>query len=165
MNLSTITNPAAKAFIYEFFANRDINREVYEKIPADKFDFRMTPKSDSPRESLVHQIETEIQYIKAVKDEKLVFGTINADIETLKKLSKEELLQELKKQDEELIKLLSNEQLINNPILVPWSKDPIPAISMLWGLNTHEVLHTGWNLALMDHLGIARFPKLKVVWG
>jgi len=38
-------------------------------------------------------------------------------------------------------------------------------LQMIWGLNSHEILHTGWNLSYMDFLEIPRFPKLKTMWG
>lgn len=50
-------------------------------------------------------------------------------------------------------------------VKAPWSSNPIPAIASLWGLDYHEVLHMGWNLAVMDHLNIHRFPALKEMWG
>lgn len=63
MDLTDIANTEAKRFLLQFFGDRAINREFYEKVPEDKFDFRIvnTPKrkSDSPRESLAHQIDTE----------------------------------------------------------------------------------------------------------
>jgi hypothetical protein len=39
------------------------------------------------------------------------------------------------------------------------------AVDMLWGLDSHEILHQGWNLALMDHLKIESFAELKAMWG
>lgn len=31
--------------------------------------------------------------------------------------------------------------------------------------DSHEILHQGWNLAIMDHLAIERFPALQEMWG
>lgn len=169
MDYSKVTNPAAKAFLNQFFIDRGINREFYEKVPEDKFDYRMVDiperKSDSPRESIAHQIETEIGYIKAIEQGELKFGVGYEDLNKLKQLSKQDLLNKLQDVDQQLIDALSNEQNCSKLVKVPWSKAPMPAVAVLWAMNSHEILHTGWNLAVMDHLGIDRFPALKQMWG
>lgn len=169
MDLTKITNPEAKRFLSQFLTDREINREFYSLIPEDKFDFRMvnTPlrKSDSPRESLCHQIDTERDYINGVKTGKLSFKIKYKDLQNREQLSKDKLLTMMQKEDEELIKILSDSQIASKVITVPWNKTPLPAVSVMWALDSHEVLHTGWNLALMDHLNIPRFEKLKKVWG
>lgn len=54
MNFEEVSSPEAKAFLTQFFLDRAINREFYEKVPEDKFDYRMVDrperKSDSPRD-------------------------------------------------------------------------------------------------------------------
>ena len=133
------TDPATRALWEQFCRDREINVEFYRRVPEEKLDFRMvdTPqrKSDSPRESLVHLIDSTREYVNGVKT------------------------------GEELFLLLSDPTIGNQKITVPWSKEPIPAVSALWGLDSQEILHTGWNLALIDHLGIERFPSLKAMWG
>lgn len=150
-----------------FFSHRDINREYFTRVPADQYDFRMVDtadrKSDSPRESLAHQINVEKTYLLAVRTGELKFGG-HYDPE-LKKQSKEILLKKLEETDEELLELLSEEENINRKVNVPWNKEGIKALDMLWSLNSHEILHTGWNLATMDHLNMERFSALKKVWG
>jgi uncharacterized damage-inducible protein DinB len=167
MDFSKVTHPKAKFFLQSFFANREINREFYQLVPEESFDFRMinTPdrKSDSPKESLAHQINVQYTYMQAIDKGKLSFGAYSN--QKLKVQTKAELLTELKKADQELIQILSNKENCNKKIKVPWSKEPIFAVDMLWALDQHEVLHTGWNLAIMDHLGIERFPSLKKMWG
>lgn len=169
MDLSKITNPEAKRFINAFFADREINCEFYKRVPEDKFDYRMVDtkerKSDSPRESLVHQIDTQRDYVNAIKTGKLEFGVKYDDLKNPQKLSKQELLKKLEKEDQRLVSLLENEGNCKKLVKVPWSQTPIPVVSMLWALDSHEILHTGWNLALMDHLNIERFPALKRMWG
>ena len=32
-------------------------------------------------------------------------------------------------------------------------------------LRDHDILHVGWNLSLMDHLDMERFPSLREYWG
>ena len=74
---SRVTNPQARYFLEEFFTNREINRKFYQRVPEEKFDFRMVDspgrKSDSPRESLAHQINVQQDYIKAVETGRLRF--------------------------------------------------------------------------------------------
>lgn len=67
--------------------------------------------------------------------------------------------------DQELIDMLADEEICQKMIKVPWSDQPANAVDMLWSLDRHEVLHTGWNIALMDHLSIKRFSALKKLWG
>lgn len=168
-DLSNITNPEARSFVKQFLRNRQINREFYRLVPEDKFDFRMVNtmhrKSDSPRESLIHQIDVTRDYINGVKTGILKFNIKYKDINKLLKLSKSELLSELEKGEQDLIKVLSDGEIGNTKVKVPWMVKLISAVSSLWGLNSHEILHTGWNLALMDHLNIKRFPSLREMWG
>lgn len=169
MDISKIANPAAKMFIDTFLANRNINKEFYNLVPEDKLDFRMVDipqiKSDSPRESLIHQIDTTRDYLNGVTSGVLQFDNQYEDLHLPKKLTKSDLLKKLGETEKELIDVLSDPKISNKKVKVPWSKEPIPAIDSLWGLNSHEVLHTGWNLAVMDHLNIERFPALKRMWG
>lgn len=167
MDFSKVKDPEARDFLQSFFAHREINREFYRLVPEDKFDFRMvdTPerKSDSPRESLAHQINVQRSYMKAIEVGELRFGDYYN--QNLQGKSKEELLQELERADKELIDLLSREENLKKKVIVPWNKKGVRVIQMLWGLQEHEILHTGWNLAIMDHLNIKRFPALRKMWG
>ena len=167
IDTSNITNSEAKRLIDTFLGNRAINREYYELVPDESFDFRMVNnserRSDSPRESLAHQIGVQQDYINAVITGILKFET--GDDKSMKNLSKTELLQKLTEVDEKLVEILSDEDIGNKTIISPWSKIPSSAIKSLWGLDSHEILHTGCNLAVMDHLNIKRFESLKNIWG
>jgi uncharacterized NAD-dependent epimerase/dehydratase family protein len=101
--------------------------------------------------------------MQALEKGKLDFGS-HYD-KKLKEKSKKELLVELKKIDQKLIDLLTDEKNCKKKIKVPWSKEPVDAVDMFWEMNSHEILHTGWNIAVMDHLNIERFPALKKMWG
>lgn len=91
------------------------------------------------------------------------FGTsYDRDLQTK---SKDHLLKELDKTDKEMIDLLSVEENVHKKVVVEWNTEGIRVIEMLWSLNSHEILHTGWNLAVMDHLDMERFPALKQIWG
>lgn len=169
MSGNIITNSEAKRFYDVYSSYRTINREYYKRIPEDNLDFRMVDnrerKSDTPRESLVHQIDTERDYINGVKSGILNFKIPYEDLTDAGQLSKEELLLKLDKADEELVSLLSEPDINDKKVKVPWSKEQITAVAALWGMNNHEILHNGWNLALMDHLNIERFPELRTMWG
>lgn len=142
MNTSHITNLGARAFWEQFARDRETNTEFYRRVPQDKLDFRMV---DRP------QWNTErYQAIMTVD---------------MRAWSKKKLIQELEKTTSEVASLLSEEETPRRMVRVPWAKDLVAAVTFLWGLDSHEILHTGWNLALMDHLGIARFPALKAMWG
>jgi len=165
MDYSKVKNPGAKAFLSVYFPNRNLNLEFYKRVPEDKLDFRMTPKSDSPRESMAHQIDAERDYLGGVENGKLKFGVEYEDLKDLSKYSKADLLNMLEAEDKRLVDLLSDEKNCKRRVLAPWSSVPMSAIMMLYGMSSHEVLHTGWNLALMDLLGIERFPAMKQMWG
>src|SRR3990167_3508473 len=96
MDISKVTDPQAKAFIEQFIRDREINKEFYKRVPEDKLDYRIvnTPKkkSDSPRESLTHQIDTTRDYIKGVKTGVLKFRIVYDDLSNLQELTKGELL-------------------------------------------------------------------------
>lgn len=168
-DFSNVKNSEARRFLEQFFRDRAINREFYERVPEEKFDFRMviTPKrkSDSPRESLAHQIDTQRDYMSAIKTGILKFRNDYQDIADPAKLTKQELLEKMEEADRELISLLSDPQVAEKKVKVPWTSSPISILSMIWALDSHEILHTGWNLALMDHLDISRFQSLKDMWG
>lgn len=167
IDFSKVTHEEANNFLHNFFLNRNINREYYERVPEERFDFRMvdnpTRKSDTPRESLAHQINVQRTYMMAVETGELKFGAYYD--EGLKIKSKAELLSELESADIQLVELLSREENLTKKIVVPWDMSGVGAVTMFWSLNSHEVLHTGWNLALMEHLDIERFPALKAMWG
>lgn len=167
IDFSKVKDPEARNFLSTFFLNRGINREYYERVPEEKFDFRMvatpTRKSDTPRESLAHQSNVQRTYMMAVETGELEFGAYYD--EGLKIKSKAELLSELERADIQLVELLSREENLTKKIVVPWDVGGLGTVAMFWSLNAHEVLHTGWNLALMEHLDIERFPALRAMWG
>lgn len=167
MILSKVSNKEALAFLNSFLLHRNINRKYFNLVPEDKYDYRMVDtyerKSDSPRESLVHQINVENSYLLGIETGTLKFGSTYDKGLIIK--GKSELLNLLEQADAHLVDLLSTDANINKIVIVPWGKSGIRAIDMLWSMNSHEILHTGWNLAVMDHLNIERFPKLKRIWG
>ncbi|MDD3647531.1 MAG: hypothetical protein PHS44_03480 [Candidatus Dojkabacteria bacterium] len=167
MDTSKVKNPEALRFLQNFFIHRYVNRGFYQRVQEKDFDFRMVDNScigsDSIRESLAHQISVQRNYLVAVRKGELVYGAYRN--KALINMSKEDLLKELEKSDKELVKTLSSLEIENLKIKVRWSTDPIPVVRMFWAMYEHEIFHTGWNVAVMDHLGMKRFPALKKVWG
>lgn len=166
LDLKTIKNPRVKLFYQLFLPHRQILRDFYELLPEEKYDYRMvnTPdrKSDSPRESLAHILEVQLKYVNGVKAGKLEFKDIG--VKHYRHMGKSELLKEMDRLEKEMFEYLTSPGFKSDTIIdVPWGK--ISAIDTLFSLKDHEILHSGWNLALMDHLNLPRFPTLKKIWG
>lgn len=167
INIPRVTDPEARRFLGSFLRDRAINREYYELVPEDKFDYRMVNspkrKSDSPRESLAHQIGVERDYVYGIATGTLRFES--GDDPELKKLSKSKLLELLSESDRTLIDTLATPGIMSRSVTVPWSPQPVPMVAVIWALDSHEIMHQGWNMAVMDHLDIPRFESLKQLWG
>lgn len=167
--MPAVVNSEAQAFLRRFLRDREVNTEFYKRVPEDKLDFRMVDsekrKSDSPRESIIHQIDTTRDYINGVMTGKLNFGIEYEDLKKGESYTKDQLLEMLKETEDQLVKMLSDADIGNKRVMVPWSPEPVPGVSSLWGLDSHEILHQGWNLAVMDFLDIERFPALRNMWG
>lgn len=170
MDITTIEDHDVQRFLRTFLKDRGINKEIYNRIPKEKLDYRMIHtdkrKSDSPRESIAHQVYVTRKYLYALKIGTLKFdGVVDKKLSNPQHMSKEELIRELESTDKELLNLLTTPGIKRKKIKVPWSQEPVPVLECLYALDSHEILHTGWNLALMDHLNIERFPLLKSVSG
>ena len=172
LDTSRIVSLEAKRFLGVFMLNREVNREFYRRVPPDKLDYRMvdtkTRRSDSPRESLLHQLFVARNYVYSVKQGVLQWGAEREQllmVPALERWDKERLLEEMRKTEQELVDLLSEPDIEARSVKVGWQNEPLPALRLLYSLNDHEILHTGWNLALMDHLGIERYPALSKLWG
>lgn len=172
LDRSKITSLEAKRFLGVFMMNREVNREFYRRVPADKLDFRMvdtkTRRSDSPRESLLHQLFVVRNYVHSVKTGLLQWGAERQALlmaPALSRWSKRRLLDEMHKTEQELVDLLALSDIEERTVKVGWQEEPLSAIRLLYSLNDHEILHTGWNLALMDHLQMERYSALRELWG
>jgi uncharacterized damage-inducible protein DinB len=172
IDASSIVSPDARQFWWRFAMNREVNREFYRRVPAEKLDYRMvdnkTRRSDSPRQSLLHQLYVVRNYVHSVKTGVVQWGSERETLlmaPALQTWGKRRLLAEMERTEAELIELLSLPDIDDRCVRVPWRDEPLPALRLLEGLNDHEILHTGWNLALMDHLQIERYPALTRLWG
>ena len=83
----------------------------------------------------------------------------------LSRWGKQRLLDEMQRTEQELLDLLALPDTESRTVKVGWQDEPLGAIRLLHGLKDHEILHTGWNLALMDHLQMERYPALRKLWG
>jgi hypothetical protein len=172
LDTSKITSPEARNFWWRFMLNREGNREFYRRVPAEKLDDRLVDtkarRSDSPRESLLHQLYVVRNYVYSVKTGVMQWGPLRERLlmaPALATWGKRRLLAEMERTERELVELLSLPDIEARTVKVPWRDEPLPALRLLDGLNDHEILHTGWNLALMDHLQIERYPALSRLWG
>jgi uncharacterized damage-inducible protein DinB len=162
----------ARRFLAAFKRHRRVNREFYERLRPGQLDYRMVEtsmqRSDSPRESLVHQLYVTRNYAYSAKHGVMLWG---AEREALlyipawQSFDKQRLLSEMERIEGELVEVLCEPDIDTRRVRVPWSSEPMLALDMLRGLIDHEVLHTGWNLALMDHLGMDRYLALRDAWG
>ncbi|OIP84045.1 hypothetical protein AUK04_02770 [Candidatus Roizmanbacteria bacterium CG2_30_33_16] len=165
-----ITNPIALGFVNAFLMHREINRCYYLRVPEDKLDVHLVDnervKSDSPRKNLIHQIDVTRDYINGILTGELKHKHKEyLDLLNPEEFNKEKLILKFDESTLLLLKTLSHQDINKIKVRVKWSKFSVPALQMIWGLNNHEILHTGWNLAYMDFLGIERFPQLKAMWG
>lgn len=53
---------------------------------------------------------------------------------------------------------------VRSQVEVPWG-GRMNAVDLLFFLRDHDILHIGWNLAVMDHLNMPRFESLIQYWG
>ena len=172
LDTSRITSGEARSFLWLFMMNREVNREFYRRVPAESLDYRMvdtkTRRSDSPRESLLHQLFVVRNYVHSVKTGVLQWGAERQELlmtPALSRWGKQRLLEEMRKTEQELVDLLALPDIEERRVTVGWQDEPLSAIRLLYSLNDHEILHSGWNLALMDHLGMERYPALRALWG
>ena len=79
-------------------------------------------------------------------------------------MTKQQLLAEMDKIEAEMLTFLASETFDSEAQTeAPWGK--LKAIDLLHAMRAHDILHIGWNLALMDHLGMQRFQSLIDCWG
>ena len=120
-------------------------------------------KADSPRESLAHILYVQLVYLNGVLTGKLEFKSMG--VEHYARMTREQLLAELERVEQEMYDILTDEALDSNrPVAVFWGGE-IGAVDVLYFLRDHDILHIGWNLALMDHLNVPRFESLVAYWG
>jgi uncharacterized damage-inducible protein DinB len=167
LDISSIKNSQVRIFYILWWPQHQIIYDFFNRLSEEQFDYRMvdTPerKSDTPRESLAHLLYVQRVYLNGVKTGKLEFTSMGIEYDA--NLSKEQLLAEWARIDQEMWSYLTagtfNSQ---SKVEVPWGST-MDAVDVLFFLRDHDILHIGWNLALMDHLNVPRFESLIHYWG
>lgn len=141
--------------------------DFYQQLLEEQYDYCMTAdserKADTPRQSLAHILYVQLVYLNGARTGKLEFKSMS--LEHYSQLSKTQLLAELERIDLELFTFLTAESFdASAGVEVPWG-GKMNVMDLLYFLRDHDILHIGWNLALMDHLNIPRFPSLIQYWG
>jgi uncharacterized damage-inducible protein DinB len=159
--------PASSCFLFAVVAQHQIIRDFFTRLTEEQFDYRMvdTPdrKADTPRESLAHILYVQLVYFNSVKTGKLEFKSMG--VEHYREMTKEQLLAEMERIDREMLAYLTAETFDSNRRVAVFWGGEMNAMDVLYFLKEHDILHIGWNLALMDHLNISRFESLIQYWG
>ncbi|HET9588339.1 MAG TPA: DinB family protein [Anaerolineales bacterium] len=167
LDIASIHDPRVRIFYSLYWPQHLILRDFFSLLQENQFDYSMTEiperKADTPRESLAHILYVQLVYLNGVKTGKLEFKSMG--VEHYTGMPREQLLTEMDRVDEALFKCLtSNAFDSNNTVDVPWGGS-MNAIDLLFFLRDHDILHIGWNLALMDHLNVPRYDSLIRYWG
>ena len=166
-DINSIKDARVRVFYSLYWPQHQIICDFYTRLTEEQFDFRMvnTPgrKSDTPRESLAHILDVELMYWNGVKAGKLEF--ISPELERYRTMTKAQLLAEMERIDGEMFAYLTADTFDSSRTVgVPWG-GALNAVDVLFFLRDHDILHVGWNLALMDHLRVPRFESLIGYWG
>jgi uncharacterized damage-inducible protein DinB len=166
-DITSIKNLQVRAFYSLWWPQHQVIYDFFTRLTEEQFDYRMvdTPgrKSDTPRESLAHILYVELVYLNGVKTGKLEFKSMG--VEHCGTMTKGQLLAEWERIDEEMFTYLTAETFDSQSTVdVPWG-GKMNAVDVLFFLRDHDILHIGWNLALMDHLNVPRFESLIQYWG
>lgn len=167
IDINSIRDTRARVFYSLYWPQHQIICDFYSRLAEEQFDYRMvdTPgrKADTPRESLAHILEVQLMYFEGVKAGKLEFKSMGVD--HYRHMTKAQLLAELERIDAELYAYLTAPAFDSESVVdVPWGS-AMNAVDVLFFLRDHDILHTGWNLAVMDHLDVPRFESLAQYWG
>lgn len=167
IDINSIKNPQVRTFYALSWCQHQILVDFYTNLAEEHYDYRMvdTPerKADTPRESLAHILYVELVYLNGVRAGKLEFKSMGTENYT--HLIKAQLLAEMERIDQEMYAFLTAETFDSScTVEVPWG-GRMNAIDTLFFLRDHDILHIGWNLAVMDHLNVPRFASLIQYWG
>jgi uncharacterized damage-inducible protein DinB len=166
-DIAAVMDPRVRVFYSLYWSQHRILYDFFTRLTEEQFDYRMvdTPerKSDTPRESLAHILYVQLVYFDAVKTGKLEFKSMG--VEHCREMTKAQLLAEMERIDEEMFVYLTAEAFDSNRTVAVFWGGEMNAIDVLFFLRDHDILHIGWNMALMDHLNVPRFESLIQYWG
>ena len=165
--LSETTSPKVRTFYALSLPQHRILLDFYTSLPEEQYDACLvdTPqrKADTPRQSLAHILYVQLVYLRALQTGKLEFKSMGT--EGYEKLPKERLLAAWERTDQEMLDFLTAPSFDSErTVEVPWG-GRMNGIDLLFFLRDHEILHIGWNLAVMDYLDLPRYPSLIQYWG
>ena len=167
VDISSIKNPPIRALYSLWWPQHQILRDFADYLAEEQLDYRMVDspsrQADTPRESLAHILYVQLVYLNAVQTGKLDFKDMG--VEHYKTLTKERLLEEWERIDRAMFTYLTADAFDSqSQVEVPWG-GKMNAVDLLFFLRDHDILHVGWNLAVMDHLNMPRFDSLIQYWG
>jgi hypothetical protein len=167
LDIGSISNPQVRTFYALFWPQHQILIDFYTNLPEGQYNYRMvdTPqrKADTPRESLAHILYVERVYLNGVRSGRLEFKSMGT--EHFSEMEKGQLLGEMERIDQEMFGALTSPSFDSGcAVEVPWG-GRMNAVDLLFFLRDHDILHVGWNLAVMDHLNVSRYPSLVQYWG
>lgn len=167
LDIGSIQNPQVRVFYALWWPQHQIIVDFFTRLTEEQFDYCMVNsperKADTPRESLAHILYVQLVYLNGVKTGKLEFKSMG--VEHYAGLPKNQLLAEMERIDQEMWAYLTTETFDSqNQVEVFWGGTMNP-VDVLFFLRDHDILHIGWNLALMDHLNVPRFESLIQYWG
>jgi hypothetical protein len=120
-------------------------------------------KADTCVESLAHILYVQLVYFNGVKTGRLEFRSMG--VEHYWQMTKDQLLAEMARIDAEMFAYLTAETFDSGSRVAVFWGGEMSAVDVLYFLRDHDILHIGWNLALMDHLNTPRFESLIQYWG
>jgi len=161
-----ISDAACRRFLAQHLQQRRILADFYRLLPEEDYDCRLVDRpgrrADSPRESLAHILEAQAVYMRGARTGQLTFDPVDGLHPG--GTSKQALLAEMERLAWELVERLRDPGFDPlAPVEAPWGHES--ALSALYLIRDHDILHVGWNLAIMDHLGMERYPSLREYWG
>jgi uncharacterized damage-inducible protein DinB len=167
IDLASIKNAQVRTFYALYWPQHQAIIDFYTLLTEEQFDFRLvdTPerKADTPRESLAHILYVQLVYFDAIQTGKLEYKSMGT--EHYPALPRAQLLAELERIDAEMYAYLSADTFDSSrKVAVFWGGE-MNGIDVLFFLRDHDILHIGWNLALMDYFNMHRFESLVQYWG
>lgn len=167
VDLATMKDPQVRFFYMMYWPQRTILHDFFAHLTEEQFaSYRMVNtaqrKADTPRESLAHILQVQLILFNGVKTGQIEFKAMG--VEHYWQMSQAELLLEQDQIDQAMVDYLTSPTFDSGAkVQAPWGE--VNVVDSLFFLRDHAILHVGWNLALMDHLNLARFESLREYWG
>ncbi len=163
----TIVDDRVRSFYVAYWPQRQILHDFFSLLTEEQFtSYRMVDmpqrKSDTPRESLAHILRVQLILFNGLQAGRIEFKAM--DVEHYWQMSKSELVAEMERIDQAMFDYLTAAAFDSNAtVQAPWGE--VNGVDALAFLRDHDILHIGWNLALMDHLDLPRYETLSQYWG